>query len=260
MSEPMKEVTCVFVHGWAMNSAVWQPLQQNLPDWIEPRLVDLPGHGALASKPMESLAAFACSVAASISTWADRPCLWVGWSLGGLVAMQVANDFPQRVAGLMLVASSPKFVRAGDWLVAVERDVFDQFAAALEQDVDRTIKRFLMLQAIGMSDAAAAKQTVRELQSYLEAGGRASMPGLRSGLDILAGTDLRREFCALDIPLTCVLGERDTLAPAGLAAALTALNPRAKVEIIDGAAHAPFISHRDTFIRTLVHHAETLRR
>ena len=86
------------------------------------------------------------------------------------------------------------------------------------------------------------------------------MHGLRSGLDILAGADLRREFSALDMPLTCVFGERDTLASASLAAALTALNPRAQIEIIDGAAHAPFISHRDTFIRILIQHAESLRR
>jgi pimeloyl-[acyl-carrier protein] methyl ester esterase len=260
MSECVKEVACVFVHGWAMNSAVWQPLLQNLPDWIEPRLVDLPGHGALASQPADSLFAFASSVAASISNRVDRPCLWVGWSLGGLVAMQVAKDFPQHVAGLMLVASSPKFVCGDDWSTAVERQVFDQFAEALEQDVDRTIKRFLMLQAMGMPDAAASKQTVRGLQQLLETGGRASMHGLRSGLEILAGADLRYEFSALDMPVTCVLGERDTLAPAGLAAPLTALNPRARIEIIDGAAHAPFISHRDTFIRILIHHAEQLRR
>jgi pimeloyl-[acyl-carrier protein] methyl ester esterase len=256
MAERMKTVGCVFVHGWAMNASVWQPLLQNLPDWIEPRLVDLPGHGALAQQPATTLAAFASSVAAV----AERPCLWVGWSLGGLVAMQVAKDFPQRVAGLILVASSPKFVRTDDWPYAVERVVFDQFAEALEQDADRTIKRFLMLQAMGMPDAAASKQTVRKLQQLLETAGRASMQGLRSGLDLLAASDLRADFSALDMPLACVLGERDTLAPAGLAVEMKALNPRAQVEIIDGAAHAPFISHGDTFIRTLVHHAEPLRR
>ena len=251
-----QQVTCVFVHGWAMNSAVWQPLLEHLPDWIAPRLVDLPGHGALAARPVDTLDAFARSVAAA----ADRPCLWVGWSLGGLIVMRVARDYPELAAGLMLVASSPKFVRVDGWPAAVEREVFDQFAAALEQDAGRTIRRFLMLQAIGMQDPAASKQTVRTLQRLLETAGRASMPGLRSGLDILAGSDLRPEFSALEMPLACVLGERDTLAPAGLAAGLKALNPRAQIEIIAGAGHAPFISHNEIFRHMLVRHAERLGR
>lgn len=251
------KVSCVFVHGWAMNSAVWQPLLQGLPDWIEPRLVDLPGHGILADRPAETLTGFAHSVASGI----DAPCLWVGWSLGGLVALQVANIYPQHVAALMLVSSSPRFVRSDDWPDAVERAVFEQFATALEQDTGRMVKRFLALQALGTEGGAAvSKQIVRKLQQLLESRGQASRPGLRSGLDILSGADLRRAYSGLDIPLSCVLGERDTLAPAELAAGLKALNPRAVIEIIDGAGHAPFISHTGIFRKILLRQAGDLRR
>ena len=48
-------VTCVFVHGWAMNSAVWQECIEQLPDWINVVLVDLPGHGSMAEVSAASL-------------------------------------------------------------------------------------------------------------------------------------------------------------------------------------------------------------
>jgi len=54
-AENSAKVTCVFVHGWAMNSAVWETFLPLLPDWIEVIRLDLPGHGAMDSVSATSL-------------------------------------------------------------------------------------------------------------------------------------------------------------------------------------------------------------
>ena len=136
------KVTCVFVHGWAMNSAVWSHCLPMLPDWMDVIRVDLPGHGTMSEVKATGIDDYVQSLAAVI----NRPAIWVGWSMGGLAVLQLAKYYPERVAGLFMVASNPCFVRQPDWQCAVERDVFRQFAESLEQDIDATVKRVLALQ------------------------------------------------------------------------------------------------------------------
>lgn len=41
--------------------------------------------------------------------------IWLGWSLGGLVASQIALTHPERVQALVTVASSPCFSARDEW-------------------------------------------------------------------------------------------------------------------------------------------------
>ena len=246
------KVSCVFVHGWAMNGAVWEACFDLLPDWIDVIQIDLPGHGTMAEVKAESINDYVQTLAALV----NRPVVWVGWSLGGLALLQLAREYPERVAGLFMVASTPCFVRKDDWTCAVEEDVFKLFADSLAENVDATIKRFLALQVKG---SGVTMSTVRELQQSLQQRGRPSLSALKSGLDILAMTDLRTELPYLNRPVTWLLGGRDALVPVSLAEALKKLQPNINVLIEKEAAHAPFISHPENFTSALIEFAETLR-
>jgi pimeloyl-[acyl-carrier protein] methyl ester esterase len=247
-----QKITCVFVHGWAMNSAVWEPVIAGLPDWLEVICVDLPGHGSMNKVPAEGLAA-QVQLLAAIS---QKPVLWVGWSLGGLAVLRLAQLYPERVAGLFMVACNPCFVRRPDWTSAVEASVFSDFAAELDQDSEATLRRFLALQVTG--DKHALK-TVRELQRAMSARGQASAQALQAGLQQLQECDLRRDLSLLESPLHWHLGGRDRLVPVSLADALPELNPGIEISIEDTAGHAPFVSHPDRFRRELLTFAGRMR-
>ena len=90
---------------------------------------------------------------------------WLGWSLGGLLAQQAAHMFPGALRGLVLVAGTPRFVKADDWPYGVDSEVFGQFASQLKDDSERTLTRFLSLQVRGAKDSAA---TLRQLRSRLQ--------------------------------------------------------------------------------------------
>lgn len=252
MSVENNKVVCVFVHGWAMNSAVWANCLPMLPEWVDVIRVDLPGHGTMSEVEATGIDDYVQSLAAVI----NRPAIWVGWSLGGLAVLSLARHYPERVAGLFMVASNPCFVRKADWQSAVEQDVFLQFAEALEQDVDATVKRFLALQVRGSS---AAMKTVRSLQQALRERGQPSIKALRLGLEILANADLRTELSLFNRPVTWYLGGRDTLVPATVAEELKKLKADINTIVEEEAAHAPFISHPEKFIQSLVSFAQGLR-
>ncbi len=251
-TQQITKVTCVFVHGWGMNSAVWDTCLPLLPPWMDVICLDLPGHGSMNDVPATGLQDYV----RVLSSVVERPVVWVGWSLGGLALMQLAHYFPERVAAMFLVASNPCFVKQAGWSTAIDRKVFEQFSVSLEQDIEGTVRRFLALQVKG---GQAAMSTVRELQRAISSRGHASVNALRLGLEILSSSDLRDELCGIRRPLKYYLGERDTLVPAELASELLNLNPYVDVEVVEAAAHAPFVSQPDAFVKSLVRFVEGVK-
>jgi pimeloyl-[acyl-carrier protein] methyl ester esterase len=245
-------VTCVFVHGWAMNSAVWDECIAQLPDWINVIVVDLPGHGAMAGVEVSSLDDYVQAMVPLV----HRPVIWVGWSLGGLAVLRLAELYPQRVAAALLVATNPCFVSQPDWPCAVDATVFDQFASELSQNQEKTIRRFLALQVKGLPDVM---NVVRQLQKSIQLRGQASTQALTAGLQILLETDLRQTISSIECPLHWLLGGKDSLVPGDLAQVLKDSYAQADVVLNAQASHAPFISHRDSFIKQLLDLAEQVR-
>ncbi len=246
-------VTCIFVHGWAMNSAVWDECISSLPDWINVVVVDLPGHGTMVDVPASSLDDYVQALIPLV----QQPVIWVGWSLGGLVVLRLAELYPQRVACALLVATNPCFVSQPDWPCAVETEVFDQFARDLNQNQQKTIRRFLALQVKGLPDAM---NVVRQLQKSIQLRGQASTKALVSGLKILLETDLRQNISLIECPLYWLLGGKDSLVPAELAQVLKKEYAQENVDMSLKSAHAPFISHQNDFVKQLLGIAEKLRR
>jgi pimeloyl-[acyl-carrier protein] methyl ester esterase len=182
--------------------------------------------------------------------------LWVGWSLGGLAVLRLAELYPQRVAAALLVATNPCFVTQKDWPSAVDESVFKQFASDLDKNQKKTIRRFLALQVKGLSDAMAV---VRQLQHSIESRGQASRQALDAGLDILLNTDLRQSLKNIDSPLHWLLGAKDVLVPRTLAGVPQKDLAQKNVTLLPQASHAPFVSEQALFIVQLVTLAQSIR-
>ena len=244
-SSSRTRVPCVFIHGWGMNSAVWQAVQPHLPDWLDAIFVDLPGHGGMREAPAQTLDDYARAAAAVVS----RPAVWVGWSMGGLVALRLADMFPQKAAALFLPASTPCFVQRENWPHAVKPEVFGQFAALLLEDVEQTLKRFLALQTLGVE---GGRELMQQLGACMTSRGLATDEALRLGLAILQQSDLRETLARLPQPVGMLLGERDVLVPAALAQSLSLLAPQVRLDILPQAGHAPMMSHPQQTVAALL--------
>jgi pimeloyl-[acyl-carrier protein] methyl ester esterase len=166
-----------------------------------------------------------------------------------MLALRAAQQAPERIARLALVASSPRFVQAPDWPHAIPASVLAQFLDGLQADYRATLNRFLALQVRGSEEAGG---TLRELRSLLFAHGEPDPAALAAGLAILRDADLRPGLDSLALPLRFIMGARDTLMPLAAARACTAELPAAELKVIAGAGHAPFLSHRDAFLEALL--------
>jgi len=245
-------VTCVFVHGWAMNSAVWDDVIQQLPGWMNIVLVDLPGHGSMAGVEANSLDDYV----QALTPLVHRPVLWVGWSLGGLAVLRLAELYPERVAAALLVATNPCFVRRNGWVYGVDSSVFAQFEDELNQQQKKTIRRFLALQVKGLPNAM---KVVKKLQNSIDQRGEAASHALTVGLDILLNTDLRDVVRNNESQIHWCFGAKDSLVPKELASILEKDFAQKNIIINEQASHAPFISHSENFIKQLIGCAEKIR-
>lgn len=224
----------VLIHGWAMHGGIFAPLLDALAPQFRVHLVDLPGHGFSRDEGRLDVADAARRIAASTPR-----ALWVGWSLGGLVALRAALDHPASVAGLAMLASSPCFVAAPDWPHGVAASVFDEFARELEGRYQHAIERFLALETLGSPHAQAE---LRALKQIVFARGEPDVAALRDGLAALAANDLRAELAHLSMPSLWIGGRRDRLVPPAALQWSAAHAPRARL-LEFNSGHAPFLEH-----------------
>ncbi|OPZ10596.1 MAG: Pimeloyl-(acyl-carrier protein) methyl ester esterase [Alphaproteobacteria bacterium ADurb.BinA280] len=225
----------VLLHGWAMHGGVFAPLVEQLRRDHVLYLVDLPGHGLSTERDAIDLAHVVQRIAQ-----VTPAAVWLGWSLGGLLAQQAALEMPWHVRGLIAVAASPRFVTAPDWDCAVSAEVFAQFGAELKRDYRGTLERFLMLEAAGSQHAQAE---IRALRECVFARGEPAQMALQQGLSMLSAMDLRAELAHLTQAHLWIAGRRDKLVPWQAMQSASASTRRGSTVCIAGAGHAPFLSH-----------------
>ncbi|MDT8403559.1 pimeloyl-ACP methyl ester esterase BioH [Sulfuriflexus sp.] len=229
----------ILLHGWGAHSGVWTGLRELLSASFRVTCIDLPGHGhsPYTASAMVSLPVLAEAVLAIAPPRAS----WLGWSLGGLVAQQVALLEPGRVERMILLGSTPSFIRREDWACAVEAGVFEKFNEDLLNDPQATLLRFIALQTRGSKQAGDDARLLRRmlLEPSPDSG------ALQAGLQLLRQVDLREQARKNHASTLLLTGTRDTLVPKQALSAMAALFPNAGLALIDRAGHAPFLSHRD---------------
>ena len=244
----------VMLHGWGMNAGVWQQISNALANQFRLYRVDLPGHGQ-SQRPSRAvtLQDWAEQVAESVIPHLNGPACWLGWSLGGMVAVQLASQFPQQVKRLLLIATSLRFCQADDWPEAVAPDVLQSFATDLQQDHRLTLQRFLGLQVMGDTQA---RQTLKQLRQCLLAQPEPARNALQTGLDILRSADLRPLAARLELPVMLLGGEKDRLVSPAALHNVASLLPQCQLEILPAAGHAPFISQPESFVNLVKTYCE----
>jgi pimeloyl-[acyl-carrier protein] methyl ester esterase len=238
----------LLIHGWGMHGGLWDGAAEQLAQYFPVLAVDLPGHGYSVNNRGKK--AFALdAIVDELSEQFSEPLAVCGWSMGGQIAMRWAMRDPQQVERLVLVSSTPCFSERSDWQFAMPQDTLLQFAADLEKNHTATLRRFLGLQVRG---SEGERELLATLRKSLFSRGEPEPDALRGGLEILRDLDLRDALPEIKQPALVIAGERDRLTPPQASHYLAQAMPNARVVEIRGAAHAPFLSHQEAFVKCVV--------
>ncbi len=235
----------VMLHGWGLHGGLWQDVAGRLQHAGRVTALDLPGHGRSPWPPsFHDIDTLALAVGRAL----PADCTLVGWSLGGMAALALAASGAPQVRRLVLVCSTPRFLRSTDWTHGLAPAVAEAFAAELARDWHSTVNDFLSLQVRGDERQV---QALRELRQSVFAHGEPRTEALRAGLDVLFHADLRDRLARIAVPTLVISGERDRLTPPGASLAMAEAIPGARHHAVARAGHAPFLSHGAEFAREL---------
>src|SRR5215831_8772039 len=113
----------VFIHGWGLHSDIWHDVVASLVDMFRVTIVDLPGYGRSPMSADYTLSGLISELVKVV----PESAIYIGWSLGGVIATKLARHYPERVKKLIKVASSPRFLKDTDW-PGIESDLLLKFA------------------------------------------------------------------------------------------------------------------------------------
>ncbi len=237
--------TYCFIHGWGIGSGVWDRFLDNRPhDW-QTCVLDLPGYrsvipATVTNDDIESIADYL------IDQCPDNAIL-VGWSLGGMIAIELAARMANKVFALVLLSSTACFVRKPDWPHGIDVDRLLQVAGKLKKDSNSAVNDFAAEAACG---DVSPRNTIRLLREVISKK-PASKEALAGGLEILRCQDLRDSLGNVRCPIGMISGKNDHLIAETTGEALQALHPDIHLIKIEDVGHAPFVSQQEKTIRAI---------
>ncbi len=232
----------VLIHGWGMHGGIWQPVIHHLQKHFRLTIVDLPGHGY---SPLPAGGFDLDRLSQLLLDSVPAHAIWIGWSLGGMAALNAALNQNEKIEKIVLVSAQPQFIQSEDWPHATPAKSLSIFSDNLLNHTEKTLKRFLSLQIRGSTDE---RDLLRQVREKIDERPLPQTEALRLGLDILCHSNLRPKLSTLQTPLQLIFGGRDTLVPAACAEPIQAILPQARINIIKGAGHLPFLSHQQEFL------------
>ncbi|MFH0953512.1 MAG: alpha/beta fold hydrolase [Verrucomicrobiota bacterium] len=209
----MSRPRIVLVSGWAHPAETLQPLADKLSDALAATV--LPASDDLV-RVLQANAA---------------PCLLLGWSLGGMKALEAALHFPGKVSGLVLVSATARFCREQDYPCGVDRSEVRAMARALRQTPGDVLTRFMETAARPVEEPAAS------IRSKVADAMARGADRLKAGLAYLLDTDLRMALESLHQPVLLLHGREDAIIPWQASQHLANLLRNSRLVLLDGLGH-----------------------
>jgi pimeloyl-[acyl-carrier protein] methyl ester esterase len=190
----------VLLAGWGCDARIWQPLAGLWPDEIDVNSPDWPGY---ARRPALDDPTDLGNLARAMADDLPEDAIWVGWSLGGLLATALLDHLPAPSA-LVLLSVGPRFCLPE----GISPRELDAFRRAFERAPDATRRHFLRWQLQGEPAPRAAYRRLLDLLGPEPCADRST---LAAGLAQLAGLDNRNLLAAPPCPLWRLAGAHDPL-------------------------------------------------
>ena len=224
----------VLLHGVSTRAEAWAPL---LPALATPgrRVLawDLPGYDSADHRPQAGFESWCEGLARMLDAADVARCVLVGHSLGGMIALDFAARRPDRVEALALACTTAGFGAAGG------RRQREYLARRLDPlDAGRTMADIAALEIPSMMHQPADPTLVARLGDLM-----ATIPpaAYAAATRALTGFDRRAVIAELTMPVLCIAGRHDRIAPPEVLALMASRAPQGRSAMVDQAAHlAPF--------------------
>ena len=239
----------VLLHGFTGSTNGWAPTVEALSEQFTVLAMDIVGHGksdAPAAVERYRMATAADDLVALLrKAGYDRAC-WLGYSMGGRTALQVAVRHPEAVSSLILEGGSPGLATEEERVARVASD--EALAQRIEEGgLEAFVAYWEAIPLFGTQSVA--------LRDALRPGRLAcSVTGLTNslrGMGTGSQDALHDRLHKVRVPTLLLAGALD-IKFAGIAAEMARALPDAKMHLIEGGGHAAHLEQPDSFHRSVL--------
>ena len=234
----------LLIHGWTCNRSFWDRQVQALRDRFTLVTVDLRGHGE-SSHPRTgyTVGALAGDLEHLVRALGVARLAVVGWSMGGVVALELARRLGERLSALGLVCTT-----AGGLADRKDPGAAPERAAGMRAAVAKDFRAFTRQLAADFF----LKGAESPLHPWAVGQMQKTPPHVASAcLEGMLAADLRAHLGGFDVPTAVLHGKHDRLLSLAEGEALAKGIRGAKLVVFEESGHAPFLEEPDAFNKAL---------
>lgn len=220
--------TVVFANSLGTDLTLWDPVIPHLPEGLRLIRYDKRGHGLSSVPPAPySMGALVSDAEAVCDAWEVRDCIFVGLSVGGLIAQGLAVKRLDIVRGIVLSNTAAKIGTKDRW----EERIAAVREGGLSAIADDILDRWF-------GPAFLASPQLHPWRALLLATPPEGYMGVCAAI---AGTDFFSTTASLRLPALAIAGSDDKATPPDLVRETANLIPGSRFELIRKAGHLPCV-------------------
>ncbi|MGO9017350.1 MAG: alpha/beta fold hydrolase [Syntrophobacteraceae bacterium] len=270
----MKKPSVLLISGWAHGAEAMHPLAEAMAESHCVTSLSLAGPGApprinaggrrpggIKEKGEDpngpkdgaaSVSPYARAIAHHLDKAGEPACV-VGWSTGGIAAIEAAANYPEKVCGLVLLSATARFCSDAGYSAGVAPAVLRAMIRSLARRPEAVIADFLeqALYPVRIPADELARRTANALKQGTNC--------LIDGLEYLARVDLRDVLPAVTAPCLIIHGRQDRIVPRQAAKFLASKLPASEVELLPSAGHSLIEQSGKDLINRILQFQELLR-
>lgn len=213
----------IFLHGFASDYHIWDDISTHFPNSEYPDINFLKNGKIKYPEIREDV-------------------ILVGWSMGGMIALDVLKTHSDNVKALVLISSSPGFIKSSLFPEGKSVEVLNQLK---ENILNMDMRALGDFQKQLFSVKEIREGYLRDFRKHLAGRFEVSMGTLLNSLSYLQKWKANPPY--LQIPVLVVHGKSDTVIHPSALKSWEKLFPKAEQLLVE-AGHAPVITHREFII------------
>jgi pimeloyl-ACP methyl ester carboxylesterase len=245
--------TLLLIHGFPLNSSLWEPQLEDLSDTARLLAPDLRGFGLSGSSnepyTMELMADDCMGLLDALGV--QEPVVICGLSMGGYIAFEFYRRFREWVAGMILVST-----RAGAD-TPEGQEAREQMAEKARTDGPEEIAAAMLPKLMAPETYDRDEDLVAFVRDMMES---ASVDGIVGALMAMKTRPDSTELLAeIDVPTLIIHGDEDQIVPVAAAEEMRDAIPEAELVLIPDAGHLPNLEQAEMFNEAIWDFLERLK-